>query len=661
MIADSLKSVEKLIDAACIIDAGGSDCAIAIADEWLSKNDTPGGVFECLTGNPYTTGIKKAYQLIKWIGLPIQDVYFLWLDADMILEQSNQFQKQSLTKDSYLILESSPSFRCSIFEKHLLRANARWECNDPVLPSWTGKESSEPGRLNQFTINGGHTNLEKNIQRLTAALELEPDNSRNRLYLAQSYKGLQQYEQAIEEYQQRINLGGDREEIWFSKFMIGSCYEESGKWSLALHWYLEAFHAIPDYPDPIHKIATHYRLMGENDLAYLFAEYGMHLSRLCDHRFYNYPPLRDYQFQEEISIAAYYTRYKEEGFMAACHLFLQKNLPPWVREQNRRNLFYYAPNLKNAKFLPIRLDLPLITEGLEERYHPATLSIIKSDNGYRLICSAINYTQSGGKIFATSDPKGIFRTKNFYLRMDWECNVISQQEIVENLLRERFPAFNVEGLEEGRIFEYLGREWFTCITRDTNPAGRRQISICELPNSACGSKISVEGLLPLTGSDSDQDETNWLPFCNGEKLWFIYSYDPYTIYGFIPQTRNCELLRTKEISWDFSSLKSSAAPIPFDDGYLMLVHEAVHFPDSTQAHLHRFLLLDREYQIANISKPFVFLHQGIERCSGMTYDPMKTEIILSIGIEEREVYLCFLSIESVRSLFFSDPQRVSAK
>ncbi len=37
---------------------------------------------------------------------------------------------------------------------------------------------------------------------------------------------------------------------------------------------------------------------------------------------------------------------------------------------------------------------------------------------------------------------------------DKEFRVLAKHEIVEDFQRKRFPAFNVEGLEDCRIFEY---------------------------------------------------------------------------------------------------------------------------------------------------------------------------------------------------------------
>jgi tetratricopeptide (TPR) repeat protein len=645
-IKDCLKSVEKIVDAVCIVDQASPYLSACIAEEWLEESKIPGLVilYDKSQGTPQEFAMLAARKLLEEFDFSKESTYFLLLDPDMMVRVSAGFQKGIWDKDSYLILQKSPTLGFSIYDLFLLRASLHWDYTDPVLGQWSCKEAGAPAKLKNIVIEGEKFNLDQTIKNLISALTEDPSNHRYQLYLAQCYKGKKDYEEAIRLYQKRIEEGGELEEIWFSTFMIGSCYEELGAWGKALTFYLEAFQMYPDRPDPIQKIATHCRKTGQNDIAYLFAKHGSLITRTLDQNFFSYPPLADYQFLEEISIAAYYTRHKEAGFLAASELLLRKNVPLWVKGQNERNIFYYVPNLKNAKYQSLRLSLPLIQQGLKERYTLAGASILKTDTGYKLICKAVNYTQTGGKIFHTVDPTGQFRTKNFLVSLDREFQVLKELEIIENLPRERFPAFNVEGLEDLRLFEYGGSDWFTCTTTDTNPTGAPQVSLCKLSNG------SVEHLIPLLGPDPTRCEKNWLPFVHNDKLQLVYSYDPFVLMTPELDTGESKASIAQESHLDLSHFRGSAAPIPFDHGHLILIHEAVDFPDYTKRYLHRFLFLGPQFQIEKISTPFVFVHQGIEHCYGMTLDHSGTKLILTLSVEEREAYLCTLPTESVRAM-----------
>jgi hypothetical protein len=154
----------------------------------------------------------------------------------------------------------------------------------------------------------------------------------------------------------------------------------------------------------------------------------------------------------------------------------------------------------------------------------------------------------------------------------------------------------------------------------------------------------------LKGPDPFRCEKNWLPFVQKGTFYVIYSYDPFTIYKPDMQTGECELDLIYEPTHDFTQFRGSAGPIPFDDGYLILVHEVVHYPDFSRCYLHRFIYLDHRFFVKQVSKPFTFLHQGVEFCISMTLDHTGTQLVLPIGIEDSKAYLCLVDLKTIRSL-----------
>jgi tetratricopeptide (TPR) repeat protein len=653
VIRKCLKSIENLIDAVCIVDLGSTDWTVYVVEEWMKDCDVPGIVlnYEKQTKTPQEYLLQSAKKFLKDKQFALPFTYFLSLDADMILYTGSSFQKTFLTQDAYLILERSSSLGSSMYDVHLMRASLPWESADPICQGWSCADIVAPSKLKNISIEAEHLSLDRDIQKLTKALKENPNNSRYLFQLAQCYKGKKYYEKAIEWYLKRVDWWEDLEEVWFSKFMIGSCYEELGMWEKALHWYMEAFQMYPDHPDPIQKITTHYRLTGKNNLAYLFAKYGSTVTRSFTQMLFDYPPLRDYQFDEEISIAAYYTRYKQDGFFAASNLLLRQHVPQWITDQNRRNIFFYSPLLQEAKFQIIDLKLPWIQEEGGERYYPISSSIIKTENGYTLLCGAVNYTQTGEKIFHTNDLTGIFRNKNFLISLDAQGNILREREVKESFVREKFPACNIEGFEECRLFQWEGDQWFTCTTNDTNPTGSCQISLCQLSPGG-----DVKQLIPLLGKDPHLREKNWLPFIDQNHLKMVYAYDPFVVLTPDLVSGKCILSFSDAFPLDFSQFRGSAAPIACNGGYLMLVHEIARYPDHTRAYLHRFLFLDEAFHLKKLSHPFVFLHQGIEHCIGMTLNHSGDQLILPVGIENKEIYLCSIPLDSVLGSLYPLPE-----
>ncbi len=656
VIEDCLNSVREIVDCISICDVGSEDRTLELIKRFMLETGIRGKIYKHAwknQGHNRTLAAEASREMLKEFGYDLTQTYLLPLECEMVVKLISNFDKDSLNKDGYLILEKSSPLACYNYTLKLLKASLPWKSYGLAYEYWSSSTSYECEKIQALVIEDQGNNLvrqEENVRLIQEELRQEPNNERYIFYLAQSLKSLKRYEEAINWYKKRIELKGDSEEIWFSKFMLGDCYKELKKWDAALFWYLEAYQYNPDRTDPLLNVATYYRWKGQNDLAYIFSKYGSQIPAVEEQIFFNSLPGQNYRFNEELSIAAYYTRFREDGFDAADHLVLTRNVPGYIKHQTYKNLLFYVKNLPNARYMPIAIDFPLITEDSSEKYHPMNPSLLKTDEGYEVICRTVNYTQTGAKIFNTIDPTGIFRTRNFLVQYDKNFRLISQHEITENLSRMRvrsWIASHIQGLDDSRIFSYQEQKWFSCTTGDTNPTGNFQISLCRLADHPIG---SVDKLIPLIGPDLNRCEKNWLPIIKNRDLFFIYSYDPFTVLKPNLLTGECDVVLSYQPMHDFSSFRGSAAPIRFDEGYLTLVHEIIHMEDHTRRYLHRLVFLDNELNVKKLSRPFTFKHLGIEFCCGMTWDHSGKEIIFGLGIEDSEAYLCFVDIDTIRTL-----------
>lgn len=663
VIRRCLNSVKDIVDYICVSDVGSTDDTIDFIEEFMLENGIPGRIFKHTWvnfGHNRTLSIVAAQKVLKEKGFSLNNTYLLTLDADMELKSAASFRKSSLIADSYLLSEKSSSLSCYRYDAHLLRASMYWESIGVMHEYWSHKGPYQNAKLNSLRIDdhgdGDCTGEKRDVKLLTQALNNEPDNPRYLFCLAQTHRRLKNFDEAIKLYSSCIEKNTDQEEVWFSKYMLGMCYEEMGHWSHALHWYLDAFHYNPNRSESLLKIATYYRLRGQNDVACIFAKYGSLIPYSNDQLLFDIPPQTDYRFDEELSIAAYYTHFKEDGYAAASDLLLRRNVPWYIKDQTARNLLFYAENLKNVHYRAISLEFPLIAAGFDERYHPMNPSIQKTESGYKVICRAVNYTQMGAKIFNTIDPKGVYRTRNFLAHYDRDFNLLSQQEIIEDLPRERLRSCNVEGLEDCRIFSFKDQSWFTCTTSDTNPTGERQISLCKLSGTDYEDFIDIDALIPLQGPDPYRCEKNWLPFIKDGIPHVVYSCDPFIIFQLDAETGDCNTAVRYEPSHDLSRFRGSAAPIEFDEGYLMMVHEVVQMHDYSRCYLHRFVYLDKNFIVKTVSRPFTFQHFGIEFCCSMTIDHSGTQLVMAVGVEDREAYIGFVDLSTVRTSLNPLPQ-----
>jgi glycosyltransferase involved in cell wall biosynthesis len=656
VIENCLLSVQEIADCVVICDIGSTDNTLLLVQQFMHTTGIPGKIYRHTWKNygyNRSLAVEAAVETLKENRFNLSSTYLLMLDSDMLVHPGESFNKDLLNKDAFLVLEKSSGLSCYNYNLKFLKASLPWQSFGVAHEYWSPNCAYQCEKLSNFMIEAmgdQQAKTKQNIDLIQEGLQKEPENERYMFYLAQSLKSLKKFTEAITWYKKRIARQGDKEEIWFSKYMLGECYKELGVWDTALFWYLEAYQYNPDRTDSLLNVATYYRMNGQNDLAFIFTSYGIQIPRKEEQIFFNSSPEENYRFDEEMSIAAYYTRFKDVGFNAADNLLLKRGVPWHVKDQTYKNLLFYVSPLPNARFLPIAIDFPLIKSDSHERYHPMNPSIAKTAQGYKVICRTVNYTQTGAKFFHTIDDDGVFRTRNFLVYYNKLFHPLSQTEISENTERKRIQSWrsnNVKGLEDCRIFDFRGRTWFTCTTSDTNANGDPQISLCRLNTSETG---AVDKFIPLLGPDPNRCEKNWLPFIRDDVLLTIYSYDPFIIYRPDLATGKCETVVNYKPQLDLSCFRGSAGPIEWNEGYLMLVHEVVYMNDHTRRYLHRFVFLDQNFMIQKFSKPFIFNHVGIEFCTSMTLDHSGKELILAVGIEDSQALLCFVTVDTIQSL-----------
>lgn len=642
VIERTLDSVKDVVDCICIYNQGCSDDTLVLIDAFKRDAAIPVLIAYPEENNESApnAALHAAQVLLKNMKWPLEKSYLLFLQPGSVLEHGETLRTKTLSVDAYSCVHAYPTLKLAKRYPILLKASLAWEGEGSFIQEWKAA-GAESERLDALTVL--HT------EELSHFLKGTDET----LYLAQLLIARKEYAAAIELHQTHMSQSRNPEEVWFSHLMIAHCYEALDEWELALHWYLETYQYNPSRAEPLLKCATYYRTHGDNHLAYLFAHQGLRIGAADFPSLTTAPLLQAYEFEEELSIAAFYTQYRTEGEAAANNLILRKNVPWFIKEQTYKNLLFYVEKLTPLRSMPIDFELPLIAEGAEERFHPMNPSMRKTKEGYQVVCRSVNYQQQGAKSFSTSDPTGVFRTRNFLLDYDCFFQLQSTKEIIENLPRTRIRSFNLEGLDDCRIFAFNEELWFSCNTGDTNPCGTFQISLCKLANESQGAQIHVEKLIPLKGPDPYRCEKNWLPFISEGVLSFIYSCEPFVLYTPDLKSGSCLMTLSYENNYDFTHFRGSAAPTPFDNGYLMLVHEVVLKEDYSRCYLHRFLFLDDTLRITKISKPFFFDHHGVEYCCSMTLDHSGKQLVLAIGLEDREAHLCFHDCNKIRSLLYS--------
>ena len=156
----------------------------------------------------------------------------------------------------------------------------------------------------------------------------------------------------------------------------------------------------------------------------------------------------------------------------------------------------------------------------------------------------------------------------------------------------------------------------------------------------------------LRGPWSRFPQKNWTPCADDHNRVLYRAYPPYAL--------DVSDLEFEQETWlhgrdegldehDFvsSSVRGSSQAVPFDGGYLVIVHE--HKTKKPLSYVHRFLWLDDHLVPRRVSKEFVWNAGGVEFCCGMSTADGET-LVAGFGVHDREAHLAVFQADRVRQI-----------
>jgi FkbM family methyltransferase len=353
-----------------IVDTGSTDGTQKIIKDFLK--DIPGELHERPWVN-FGHNRQEALELAK-----NKADYIFFIDADDCLVLEKDFKRPLLDKDFYYIyLEYS-----TITYKKPLLINAKldwkWKgvLHELLILSKNTKKSFETLKNIKIKVyREGAASKDpkkylKHIQIFKEALKKEPNNSRYRFYLAQSYKDARKYLLAIKNYKKRISMGGWSQEIFWSMLQIAKmqqCLKMPEE--KFLKSYYDAYLYMPNRIEPLYYIATHCRKNKNYFSGYIISKLGVNTQSHNDVLFvedwiYKYGLLLEY------SLCAYYLKKYEEAKKASLKILNTKRLRENIYKRVEKNLEFINTkiSLKNASNSPRFYMHPIFKKFYKENF-----------------------------------------------------------------------------------------------------------------------------------------------------------------------------------------------------------------------------------------------------------------------------------------------------
>jgi len=642
VITRCLDAARPAIDAVSVCDTGSTDDTIAIIEAWLQRTGLPGHIHRHRFldfGRSRTRCIRAAQRTIRALGWKPSAAYLLFLDADMVLQVGETFTRDALDADVYRVMQ-----RCGSLEYpnvRLMKAGVRGRFIGATHEYFSTPAGSSEQSLSSLSIDdrhdGGHRSdkFERDRRLLERELRRDPGNTRTLFYLAETYRGLRDLPKALALYRRRSEAGGWEEEAWYAHYVAGQLLHEAGRPRQAFHTLAGALRRDPRRHEPYAHIAGVLRTQGHHTWACRMARRGLQLGMPSDRTLFLDRGLYDWGFLRELSISAYYTGERAEGLDASERLLLGRGAPRDVTSSAMQNAVFYAAPLPNAVHVAL-------TPALPPEFVPCNPSVLRTESGYLVNCRAVSYRINPDQLYIASEPDGVLRSRNILMRYDRTFTLLGETEVQASMAPLRWQP--VQGLEDARVFSRDGQTGFLCTTTNLHPAGPIRLSLCHVTGSG-----EVNHHRPLSGYGDSRAQKNWLPFVEGGELFAIYGYEPLVVVKIDEDTGTVEAVVERPQGRPFEDWRGSAGPIdiPADlgGGRLVLVHMVSW--RARRHYLHRFVRLDDDWRITQVSRPFYFRHLGIEFGCGMCLAHGEADVLITFGVEDREAWLCRVPLSEV--------------
>ncbi len=339
IIRRCLESVKDVIDYWVISDTGSTDDTPQIIEAFFKEHSIPGELHRHDWKN-FSHNRNLALQVAR-----DKADYLFFMDADDQFIHPEDFKFELTETDYYINCRLNQTH---YVRRHLVRTELDWkwvgvihevlDCDEKlstavypdgyIIASTEGARGKNPDRF------------KADAEILKAALITDPDNHRYQFYLAQSYRDDGNHQQALKEYQKRVEMGGWEEEVYYSLYQIGRIQSKIEiDRSIVLNSLLKAHQYRPSRIEAIHEAVTLCRRAELYQLGYELGRDALNTPLPTDLLFINHSAF-SWQFKDEMSICASWLGLKDEAREMINELLKEPNIPTEDRERIINNLSY---------------------------------------------------------------------------------------------------------------------------------------------------------------------------------------------------------------------------------------------------------------------------------------------------------------------------------
>lgn len=555
-------------------------------------------------GHNRTVSFKNAQDYCRSKNWNLKDTYGLLLDADMKFVPGD-LKKQTLGDIGYTVVQIAGTLEYP--NTRLVRMDYNWVCRGVTHEYWDGNCSTLSKSVCHIDdLNDGGSKSDKfprDLALLEKGLKEEPNNVRYMFYLAQTYHSMQKYEQAIEQYKNRIAAGGWHEEVWYSHYMVAKSYGCLDKQFLFEEWVEKGYQYYPHRSEGLYALTKYYREKGQPYKAYHYLQQGKSIPIPDDSLFIEtdvYNGLFDY----EQTILDYYVKSDlREGLQSCIRYLLKMN---YFQSNVLGNLKFYVKPIVSVRS---RLKLPA---PFGDEFKPSAVSLVS----YPIAnVRYVNYVVKDGAFIVQN---GVSLCENACVNLATGQVIAKMNESSVGLPTTQHT---IRGLEDVRVYSSgVGQLEFTATVHNYEQ------DVIRILHGAYSLQGKYTDCVVLPSPTGRTCEKNWLPISGTNTL--IYEWRPFTLLN-----SKGAVISTTPTPPLFSLFRGSAPPIRMGTKWWALVHLVSY--ETIRKYYHCVVEISADMKPTKVTLPFVFVDPGIEYCLSMR--SIGSTLYCYAGINETDV------------------------
>lgn len=629
MIKNESRIIERCIlhaiehvDAVCILDTGSTDNTVEVCQTVLKATGKPFRIsvdpFKNF-GKSRTVSFRKTQEFCAELDWPTDRTYALAIDGDMNLVVRPEFKEFALTANGYTVIQANGHMK--YHNTRLLRVGSPWKCTGATHEYWdlgaTEKIPFDVMYIDDKNDGGCKSDkFERDVRLLQEEVDENPQNDRAHYYLGQSLKDLGRFEEAIVMFTKRIALGGWVEEVHYSYYQIGKCYDHMGKPFEMELWMNKAFEFYPKKAEPLYHLTRYFREKSQHFKAYHYYLKGRDIPYPHSDVLFIENHVYEGLFQYEATILDCYVvgRSKQDS-LAGVLEYINKGTPHYIQNV-WDNMVYYVESLTGPVYKGEYSKL-LFRDMDEFKATSCALIPYSSDPMRRYLMNVryVNYDITANGSYVMRCPKNYVKTRNgkVFLNAMYQPTEHVQQCTEDYMRYDK----NIEGLEDVRVFRHDGQLRFTASSKNATDDERIVIVCGSYDEHSCTmNRTSV-----IESPRGSGCEKNWIYVPNSaitnavgkDVMNFIYGWSPFEIGAVV--NGQLEIHTTYPSCPLFGHCRGSSALVEYDGKLWAVTHYVKYVTPRIYSHsvvqFNRDTMRPERYSI-----PFCFRTNTIEYCLG---------------------------------------------